>query len=64
MFRFLFGMVIGVVMGFWMGMNYGKDQPLFYSPFEDETLTEKMMRKGGDALEKSGDQLLDKFKNE
>ncbi len=33
MIKFLLGLVIGVVLGGWLGINIGKDQNLFDDPF-------------------------------
>ncbi len=33
MTKFLLGLVIGVVLGGWLGINIGKDQTLFADPF-------------------------------
>lgn len=64
----LIGAVIGVTIGLWLGVNIGRETPLFSNPFYKETITDKMKRlsgetleKGGKALEKTGQELQDKL---
>ena len=64
----LFGAVIGVVIGLWLGVNIGRETPLLSNPFSKESLNEKLKRvsgetleKGGRALEKTGQELQDKL---
>jgi hypothetical protein len=49
-----FGIVIGLIIGLWFGINIGKDQPIISNPFNDKPLQKKMLNSGGDFLEKSG----------
>ena len=64
----LFGAVIGVAIGLWLGVNIGREMPLLSNPFYKEPLNEKLKRlsgetleKGGRALEKTGQELQDKI---
>jgi len=65
----LFGVVIGIAIGLWLGVNMGREVPLLSNPFaHHETLNEKLKRisgetleKGGRALEKTGQELQDKL---
>jgi len=65
----LFGMIIGVAIGLWLGVNIGRQMPLHSNPFAyHESLGEKVKRlsgetleKGGRALEKTGQELQDKL---
>jgi hypothetical protein len=50
----LLGVVIGVALGLWLGVNIGRETPLLSNPFYKETLGEKMKRLSGETLEKSG----------
>ncbi len=50
----LFGVVIGLAIGLWLGVNIGRDTPLTANPFYKEPLHEKLKRLGGETLEKSG----------
>ena len=51
----LFGIVIGVALGLWLGVNIGREMPLLSNPFSyKESLNEKLKRVSGETLEKSG----------
>jgi len=51
----LLGMVIGVAIGLWLGVNIGREMPLLSNPLTyHESLSEKLKRLGGETLEKSG----------
>jgi len=50
----VFGAVIGVAIGLWLGVNIGREMPLTANPFFKESLNEKLKRLGGETLEKSG----------
>ena len=50
----LFGAVIGLMIGLWLGVNIGRETPLTANPFSKEPLNEKLKRLGGETLEKSG----------
>ena len=50
----LFGVIIGLAIGLWLGVNIGRETPLLSNPFYKETLNEKLKRLGGETLEKSG----------
>ena len=58
------GIVVGVLLGLWFGVNLGKDQPLLSNPFSTDTVQkkikdtgEKIIEKSGEALEKGGQAL-------
>ena len=64
----LLGLVVGVAIGLWLGVNIGRETPLLSNPFHKESLNEKLQRlsgetleKSGRALEKTGQELQDKF---
>ena len=50
----LFGAVIGVAIGLWLGVNIGRETPLLSNPFYKVPLSEKLQRLSGETLEKSG----------
>lgn len=50
----LFGVVIGVALGLWLGVNIGRETPLLSNPFYKEPLNEKLKRLSGETLERSG----------
>ena len=50
----LFGAVLGMAIGLWLGVNIGREAPLLSNPFYKESLNEKLKRVSGETLEKSG----------
>jgi hypothetical protein len=52
---FFFGLIIGVIIAFPLGMNVGRDAPLFSNPFAEPEVRQKMTEKAkegaGKALE-------------
>lgn len=69
-FRLLMlGIVIGLLLGLWFGVNIGREMPLLSNPFHQESVADKLKRlsgetleKSGKALEKTGQELQDKLK--
>jgi len=64
----LLSLVIGVAAGMWLGVNIGREVPLYSNPFNTATLNQKIKRatgetleKGGQALEKTGQALQEKL---
>jgi hypothetical protein len=54
----------------WLGVNIGREVPLYSNPFDTQTLHQKLknvtgetLEKGGQALEKGGQALQDKLNN-
>jgi hypothetical protein len=65
----LLSLIIGAAIGMWLGVNIGREVPLYSNPFDTHTLNQKLksvtgatLEKGGQALEKSGQALQDKMK--
>jgi hypothetical protein len=61
-------LAIGVAIGLWLGVNIGREVPLYSNPFDTNTLNRKLksvtgetLEKGGQALEKGGQALQDKL---
>jgi len=51
----LFGVIIGVAIGLWLGVNIGREMPLLSNPFAyHESINDKLKRISGETLEKSG----------
>lgn len=59
----IFGMIIGLALGLWFGVNIGKNKPLLSNPFEQQKLHEKILHSSGDLLEKSGKAIKDKLED-
>jgi hypothetical protein len=53
----LFSLVVGLAAGMWMGVNIGREVPLYSNPFDTDTLNQKLKRATGETLEKSGQAL-------
>jgi hypothetical protein len=63
----IFGLIIGIPSGIWLGFNLGQDRPLLSNPFIEPTFqesikktSENLIEKGGEVLEKSGQALQNK----
>ena len=63
----IFGLIIGIPAGIWLGFNLGQDRPLLSNPFIEPTFqesikktSENLIEKGGEVLEKSGQALQNK----
>lgn len=50
----LLSLIVGFAVGLALGVNMGRDKPLFSNPFERESLDQKLKHLGGETLEKSG----------
>lgn len=64
----LLNLAIGVAIGMWLGVNIGREVPLYSNPFDTESLNQKLkkatgetLEKGGHVLEKTGQELQDKL---
>ena len=52
--KILIGLVAGIVIGLWFGVNLGKDQPFYSNPFHERSLKDRLFESGSNALENSG----------
>lgn len=58
MFRnIILGLVAGLAIGLWFGVNIGRDKPLYSNPFESKSVQEKLKDTGKVVLKKSGEAL-------
>lgn len=48
------GIVLGLLLGLWFGVNIGRDRPIFSNPFTEPTVREKLKQTGESLLDKSG----------
>lgn len=62
----LLGLVIGMLLGLWFGINIGKGRPIWSNPFDKSAVQKRLkkesgelLEKGGKVLEKSGKKLLE-----
>lgn len=51
------GIVLGLLLGLWFGVNLGRDRPVFANPFTEPTVREKLKQTGKTLIEKSGETL-------
>ena len=51
------GIIIGLLLGLWFGVNLGRDRPLLSNPFTEVTVKEKIKQTGKTLIEKSGETL-------
>ena len=65
----LLSLVLGLAIGMWFGVNIGREVPLYSNPFNTHALNQRLksvtgetLEKGGQAIEKTGQELQDKFK--
>lgn len=48
--KYFIGMLLGLVVGLWFGVNIGHDRPLWSNPFAERALTDKAKDTVVDAL--------------
>ncbi|MFP3874799.1 MAG: hypothetical protein ACLFQT_09360 [Thiohalophilus sp.] len=53
----IFGVIIGLAVGLWFGVNIGKGQPILSNPFDGPTLKQQVRERTGDAVERAGKQV-------
>ena len=56
------GMLMGVIVGLWLGVNIGKGNPIFGNPFAKEDLSQKLKQKVGKSIEQLGEDIKGKIK--
>lgn len=56
------GIIIGLLTGLWMGVNYGRNQPILSNPFVDQPLHKKLLNSSASFLEKSGRAIKESIK--
>lgn len=55
----LIGLVIGIAIGLWFGINIGKSKPIWSNPFDKRSVQKQLKKGGGQLLEKGG-QVIEK----
>jgi len=65
----LLGVVVGLLLGLWFGVNIGRDVPILSNPFNSHSIKEKIketgesiMQKSGEAIESGGKAIKDSIK--
>lgn len=46
----LTGLVIGLLLGLWFGVNIGREKPIFSNPFTDKGIQEKAKETTSEAI--------------
>jgi hypothetical protein len=54
---FLFGIILGVLVGLWLGINVGKGKPWYSNPLEERSVTDKIKTSIGEGVEKAGESI-------
>ena len=54
------GLLFGVIVGLWLGVNIGKGNPIFGNPFAEENLSKKLKEKVGSSIEQLGEDIKGK----
>ncbi len=47
----LAGLVIGLLLGLWFGVNIGREKPIYSNPFADEVVKQKAKQTTSDAIQ-------------
>ena len=61
--KFVLGLIVGLVIGGCLGMNYGSGDALLSNPFAEKSMAEKMLDKGeefGGDIISAGEDALEK----
>ena len=56
------GILMGAIVGLWLGVKIGKGNPIFGNPFAKENLSKKIQDKVGSSIEKLGEDIQGKLK--
>ncbi|MBK8162206.1 MAG: hypothetical protein IPK65_03330 [Gammaproteobacteria bacterium] len=59
----ILGIVTGLIVGLWFGVNIGKGRDFYANPFAGKDLTGDLMESSGEMLEKGGKALKDMNKD-
>lgn len=67
----LFGVIIGLLLGLWGGVNIGKGQPLYANPLSTVSVPDQLrdagkevLQKSGEVIEKTGEAIKNRAKEE
>lgn len=59
--KLITGLLIGVVVGLWMGVNIGKNQPIWANPFAEKALGKQAKEKANAVIKDAKKALRDKL---
>jgi len=49
--KFLIGFVVGALIAFHLGINFGRHRPILSNPYADEVVVEQVKEQAGQAIE-------------
>ena len=58
----IFGIVIGLCVGLWFGVNIGKGKSIYSNPFAEISLKDRIKQKGNEVMEDTKDAIRDSLK--
>lgn len=58
----IFGIVIGLCIGLWFGVNIGKGKSIYSNPFAEISLKDRIKQKGNEVMEDTKDAIRDSLK--
>lgn len=58
----ILGVVIGLCVGLWFGVNIGKGKSIYSNPFAEISLKERIKKKGNEVMEDTKDAIRDSLK--
>lgn len=61
--KYVVGIFIGLLFGLWMGVNIGKNQPLWASPFAKRSLAEQAQTKANEVIKDAKKAMREKLKD-
>ncbi|MDH5444550.1 MAG: hypothetical protein OEY52_03270 [Gammaproteobacteria bacterium] len=53
----LFGLIVGLCLGLWFGVNIGKGRSVIANPFAQQNFTDKVKSKVGQSVERIGKEI-------
>lgn len=54
---FIYGLIIGAILAFWAGSNYGRGAPLWSNPFAQRNISGEIKEKAGEIAEGAREKL-------
>lgn len=58
----ILGIVIGLCVGMWFGVNIGKGKSIYSNPFEEISLKDRIKQKGNEVMKDTKDAIRDSLK--
>lgn len=58
----ILGIVIGLCLGLWFGVNIGKGKSIYSNPFAEISLKDRIKQKGNEVMKDTKDAIRDSLK--